>query len=646
MARRATKEELERYNEGDTLPGGGRITPLGTIVGGSGYTDAATGKSYSSKSDYDAAMWSAFNKKSPAPSGSLSSSSEVIGSGPFAGMTQAEMTEYEKGLKSDYGQDTDLADLVTSDYYGSLQQSGYQEFKLSKNDSLSLIKNTGLTGLVDDDAFVGLNPTQAKKKAAEIREDKLNQTSQLTSFAYNPETIAGTRKAIDNFKFKLDDLNNNSWNVDETREAESPGLLESTANEISKLFQSSQDFLQQYNTNPELQTSLKAFTDAGGDVNSIATRADKTVTTTGNQQTVDQYLGALNTPAKQRAYESLIPEGTIAQEKIQMFANIPKQHMDLYFGTDDKVGIVETKRIQAEERIKIAEKQAKQEEKNLERQAQFAIEKNRAQMDIEEAQIEENRLAAKNYTTGMLAKLGALKTTGAAIEGLANLEQKYQRQAQQLRTSYDFANRNIELQLEERVGDIRLQTESNILKIAEDLTLDEEKVMKETLKLQQQSAKDIYNTLDDYAKRFRTQTDKYSKEAKALATKNASEFNKVVGEYEVETLYDYMQKTATPKTKQSLTGNKMEAFPGFIQQSISSGELSSYTERVLNGEKALGDYSTKIQSLIRSELDKLRINPADLKKYLGTTKSKSDDGEDDIDTGDDLEYLRSQGIEV
>lgn len=609
--RRATREELERYQEGDTLPGGGSINPFGQVVGGrtpardtnrpQTITDPVTGQSFriGSSGTYERSY-------DQAPVGEKSSSDygyNVDGNlVPFRNDEVAIRAGY-------YGEDA--AENI------AFRDAGILEYKrLDEKESAGVASKYGLTGIAED-AFVGLSPTQATIRAQQIQREKQSQTSSLTSGAFNPETIFGTQKTINDFSLKLDDINDNPFKVDDEKQMEKKGALETTANEISKLFQSSQDFLNQYQSNPQLQQTLKPFVDQGGDINSIAQRADKTPVVTQGQYTVDQYLGELNTAPKQRAYESLIPENRILQDQIAQQAGIAQQHKDLYFGTQDQIGLIEQKRILAEEKIKILEKQEKVDERNLKKQANLAIQKNNAQMDREQAQIEENRLAAKNYTTGMLAKLGALKTTDAAVEGLAKLEQKYQLQSQQLRTAYDLSNKSIELQFQERLDNLELQTDSNILKVQEDLTLDEEKVAKEIIKIQNDALEESYKLMSSFANKFRTQTDKYTKEAKALADKNAKDFASMVGEYDFGTFTEYMNKNSQPTVKYNFAEKKKEFLPGFIDQAIASGELSSETENVLSGSKDITSYVPATQTKIRAELKKLGVSLSDLKLISG-----------------------------
>lgn len=266
---------------------------------------------------------------------------------------------------------------------------------------------------------------------------------------------------------------------------------------------------------------------SGVDSNFTAQEVTDIMTGQSNQSTPD-YLASLSTSvpagasgADKQAMDELVPERELAQAEVSRIANIPQQYKDLYFGTPDSIGILQEKRIQAEEQKKIIEKKEKNDETSLRAKADLAIDKNNADMEIESAQIEENRLAARNYATGMLAKLGALNTTGAAVVKLQVIEQKYNQQSQQLRTTTRFANQSIEVNLKSAINDVEVQRDQDILDVQTDLTKDKETVMKEVQKLEQDSAAKIYSITDKAAGELRANTVKYREKAKALAEKNA-----------------------------------------------------------------------------------------------------------------------------
>lgn len=425
---------------------------------------------------------------------------------------------------------------------------------LSRQEGDAVIAKNGLTGFMNED-LSGLTAGEANMLAQEAKADLLAQQSALTSGVYNPATLSGAKKIYENFNFRLKETMNDSWNSKGTKEELAKGLYESTANGYAKLFNTADEFDSLYNTSQEFKGTIDGFTRAGGDINSIKSRIspeprfDQTMEATPEgtympkMQSTQEYLSKLSikppaglTPAETDAFNSLIPERELAQEQIVRAAQIPEQYKNLYFGTPEQLGILEEKRIIAEEQKKILERKSKEDQSDLKAQAKLAIQKNNADFEIESSKIEENRLAAKNYMTGMLAKLGALKTTGAAVAAIQTVESEYQRQEQELRTATKFANREIEIRLVDAVNDVEIKRDEDILNVQSDLSKDREEVMKEVFKLQQAADKEIYGMTDKAAHEFRTQREKYVKEATSLAEKNAKAFAKAVGSYNPKSL--------------------------------------------------------------------------------------------------------------
>jgi len=233
------------------------------------------------------------------------------------------------------------------------------------------------------------------------------------------------------------------------------------------------------------------------------------------------------------AMETLLPEKQIAQDKIAFQASIPEAYKQYYFGSPEQVGLLERKEAEAKETIKLLERRAVAEEKNARARASLASDVAEAEVQQASAEIEKNRLTAKNYMMGQLAKLGALNTTGAAPEAIANLEQKYQQQAQQLNTKYDFYRRELAIDLRDKVTNIELDRDENILKIKEDVSKSEEDAWKEIFKLEIQARKDSFSTINTFAGRFRTQTESYRKELKRDAEKYAKDLAKTASTYNI-----------------------------------------------------------------------------------------------------------------
>lgn len=395
------------------------------------------------------------------------------------------------------------------------------------------VRGAGLSGLVDPNKYVGLAPEEAQKRIQEEKAKRLGQVSQNTSFAFNPETLSGTKKIVDRVGIGINDITNDPFASKNTQTDQIKSVLESSAREIASLFNSQEEFNTALQANPQLQKTIEGYQALGGKSEDIASKIQIPNQTNSPQSTSD-YLANLTNPqanreAEQLAISELFPERAIIQEEIARQNSIPQEMIDLYFGTEEQIGLLEMKKNQAIEEKKIIEAKELNDKNTLKDKARLALEKGKAELKIQTTKIEENRLAAKNYMTGMLAKLGALKTTGAAPQALQTIETKYQIQTQTLENDYKFAERELDIQLNEALNNVETTADEEILKLEQDLTKDYEDISKEIMKLQQSAERETYNLTIKYATKLRERTTAYTKQLQTEAEKYAKEFAKIAG---------------------------------------------------------------------------------------------------------------------
>ena len=422
---------------------------------------------------------------------------------------------------------------------GSKSQAGDS---ISSSQAGSLLKSSGLDGLFDSKALLGKSFGEAARIVQQEKAKRTAQVSANTSFAFNPETLKQTQRAIDKFGFALNDVSNDPFEPKEFKDEESKNVIEVTSKELGKLFNSTEELYSAYNTNQQFKETLDKFIKKGGTLDAVSRNISAPVAGTPlqeaqgelggpNIQTADQYLATLTNPnadpkAEKLALEEMAPESTIAQQEIMRVSGIPKELQTLYFGDEKTMGVLQMRQAQAQERMRLIEEQEKDAKRTVREKAELTIERNRAEVEQTRSKIEENRLAAKNYMTAQLAKLGALNTTGAAPLALQTLETKYQGQVNQIESAFKFAEREIEIGLEEDIDGIENQAEDMVLKIEEDITLDREKSVKEILKARQDADKEIYRITEQYGRRLRERTTKYTDDLKKEAEKYAKEFAK------------------------------------------------------------------------------------------------------------------------
>jgi hypothetical protein len=396
-----------------------------------------------------------------------------------------------------------------------------------------ILSGAGLTGIIRPEKLVGMTTADAQKLVAEQKAKQTSQTSAGTSAVYNPETINKTKRAVDNFGFALNAITKDPFNGKESKVNKTNALIESASKQLAKLFKTPEEFQNAYNTNQTFKEAIDNFQKMGGKADTVTSSIVAPVDPQNAPQTQDtaSYLADIKNPqanqeAQDKAIAELVPERQLQQEEIARIAGIPKELQQHYFGSETEIGLIQEKKNQAEEK-RIIEREEKNSQNNLRAQAKFAIDKNKADVQIQTAQVEENRLAAKNYMTGYLAKLGALNTTGAAGLAIQTLDTKYQIQKQTLETNAKYDNQSIELKLNDELNKVETDTDKQILKIQQDLSKSTEDVFKEVTKAQQEADKETARISLSYAKTLREKTDAYTKQMKKDAEDYAKKFAKI-----------------------------------------------------------------------------------------------------------------------
>lgn len=417
----------------------------------------------------------------------------------------------------------------------------FVEPKLTPEQAGKYVKSFGLEGIVDAKNFSGKTANEVNKLLVQESAKRKGQVSQNTSFAFNPEILKRTQRAIDKFGFALNDVTNDPFEPKEFKDQEAQNTIEVTSKEIGSLFDSTDQLYAAYNTNQQFRDSFDKFVKKGGTLEGVSKNIAGTVTTPlqdaqaevggTNIQTDAEYLANLRNPnadpkAQKMALEELAPESEIAQAEISRVAGIPDQLKTLYFGNEKTMGLLQMKQEQAKERVRIIEEQERDAKRTVKDKARLSVERYKVEAEQAESEIEENRLAAKNYMTAQLAKLGALNTTGTAPLALQTLETKYQAQTSKIRSSFKLAQREIEIGLDESLDEIENNTDELILGIQEDTTKDRETAYKEILKAQNDADKQIYTLTEQYARRLRERTSSYTDDLKKEAEKYAKEFAK------------------------------------------------------------------------------------------------------------------------
>ena len=486
---------------------------------------------------------------------------------------------------------------------------------LTTAQSADVAKNSGLKGLGKDNAYTGLTMAQAQAKAASDKKMYQDSTSAGTSYTYNPQSISGFNDKSKQMRTKLDTVKNDAFTSTQQKKSDADAIIKSYTSEFAGLFSTPEEFQSALTSSPEIQNSVAEYQRAGGQLSDIASNIG--MKAKQNVQTLDQYLGRGSTPAEQQAYDSLIPEQKAYQDQIAFEQSVPEKYKDLYFGTPERVGILERERTIAQEKARNLEEQALKKDITDRAKAELTIQKNQAELDEELATTEQNRLSARNYSTRMLAKMGALNTTGAAVEKLTSLEQRYQAQSQKLRTAYGFKAREIEGALNETLNSNEANKQDSIIKLKEDLSKSEVEIAKEIMKLDVTASRETFKITDRYLSEYRTQKEKYVKEAKAQAEKNAKEASKIASNYDLSgfKLGDFMSKALQSGVPSPMLGARADnpmsdidaTVPQYLQSVINSGKVSFDTQAILSGKKSFYSLTQGTKNKVEKELKKLGI---------------------------------------
>lgn len=354
--------------------------------------------------------------------------------------------------------------------------------------------------------------------------------TQQPSYSFNTQSLANTQATAGRFQMTLDNMVSDPWKYNSNPQESKQTVLETFSSEFAKDYNTPQEFYESLNS-PEQQKNLQGYFAAGGNPAMIASKIQTPVNGILPPQNTADYLAGIqaqNTQAGAMAQAALNPERQMANEEIMRIAGIPEDMKDLYFGSEDQMGILEMEAKQAKAEKKLIERKLLAEENNIRQQAQYEIDKNNADAKIAENEIELKRQQMKTYLTGRLASLGALITSGAAPMALGILEQKYEQQRQELQTKLTFANREIEVKMMKAISDKEIWRDEEIQKINADLSKSEAEVRKDIFKAQQDAQKDIYGIKSSYASQLRNETQQYTTELRTLANNFESSMVKLL----------------------------------------------------------------------------------------------------------------------
>jgi hypothetical protein len=351
-----------------------------------------------------------------------------------------------------------------------------------------------------------------------------SSTVSKTSYTPTPTTpkndyggIDSANKAIMQVNSDAKNLQADPWFSDKNSGSLYSTRIDTWTDGIAKGFNSADAFTDAYKNDTAFKANVDSLAKYGITPSSITSKVQNNANTEVSgikpPQTTQEYLDSLlNIPkfnTGNKEMDKLMTEQALTEQ------NFTRQQIEMIKGDRDTIGMEEKNRIEAEKRIELeTEKMANMKTSEREK-AQYMIDKSKAEFDKADSEMEINRINSKSSMMGLLAKLGALDTSGAAGYALAQLDEKYQADRAELKSNYDLGVREINMNLNDSINKLQSDFDDNVIKINSDLNKSEREITLEIMKLQNSMNKDIIGYKMDAFKELQSKKDKA--EAKALS---------------------------------------------------------------------------------------------------------------------------------
>jgi len=508
---------------------------------------------------------------------------------------------------------------IASGYYGQTEAQNLYNIQnannpnyvptLSPQESAQLSKEKGLMGLTDE-SYAGLTKEQAQAKADKKRKELLGAgTLGNDSSYYKVTQLDNIKKSVGDMTTGILKANNDSWNTPQDKTTLSKNLIDSTGRTIAQNYTDPQAFITDYQSNPSLQAVMADYIKAGGTIADVAKNISSNganVAGDGTEAvTTNDYLSKILTKdtaglgdsvytASADKYMEPNREATI--DEINRIARVPQQLTDLYYGTPEKLGIYEKIKNTATVAIDNLKKAYQNSENDSSSAFDLQVQINNNQGQVDMADMEKQRLQAKNLLTEKLASIGALTTTGEAPTALANLDQKYEQAKSQYAQKLQFENSSLMQKKTELVNKLRTDLEKEIQSIESDLTKSDSEIQKAVFDAQQKTQKEINTEIDQFNTKARSVYDKFLNVSNKSAQTYIANFLKTAsGGLSAQYLKDYQAGIASTKktTTKKTTSTSSKTYTPTEQKNLTRAGLSSNTPDVqsyfLNTKPAFQD---------------------------------------------------------
>lgn len=302
---------------------------------------------------------------------------------------------------------------------------------------------------------------------------------------------------------------------------------------IANNFKSTADFQNAYNTNANFKAQIDSVNQYGVTPESISAKLQSKENNNVNgilppQTTADYLNNTVDKLAGIPKYNTGDPKmDANLREEALLTRGYTKEYIDMLKGDHDTVGVLEQDKTEAQQNIDLLNEKEANKEASVREKAQYMIDKAQHEFTKADAELELNRINAKNSMVGLLASLGALDTSGSAGLAVATLDQKYQAQRQDLRSNFDMGVREIRMNMNDNINTLQENLDDNILKINSDLSKSEREINLDIMKMIYNTNKDMLEIKMKADTALRTKLDKAEAKEQSYADNYTSNFMKL-----------------------------------------------------------------------------------------------------------------------
>ena len=463
-------------------------------------------------------------------------------------------------------------------------------------------------------------PVTTQKTTMTNADGSLTETSTVGAarsapVSYNPNVVVNATNTV---SMLTDSINKSRANPLNTYNQKGD-IIKYTDTALSTLardFTTPEAAITEYNTNPDFKKQVDTMTQqTGKTINDVATKITPVTNGITAPQTTSQYLSG--GPA---ALKGLKDSTNAILSEEQQYAAKQAQAMNAE---------LETQKTENKSLIEFYEKQEMKRETSEREKAKFAIDKAKAQFEAEDAETEQQRMLATDNLKNFLAKIGALSTDGAAGVGLANLEQRYQAQRSALKSSFNLAKREIEINMNDRLNTLEDAKDEKVFKLNQDLSKSEREINLDVMKLNHEFNKDVLEAKLKYSEAIRVEKNRASSKARAASTDWLKNMFTTVASDNAYSMFNDLPAAF----KQSWIANNAGATPNGTKTSMYgnkglANDYAAWSKNQVKEEKAVTN--VEIEQTINKSMNEPAWNSASKKEkesYIRTLGANPSDYE-------------------